>query len=81
MDIPLHLVAIDAMGPDPVDPRHLGPGGKEVSPLFILKGKSKHMSKVLLLLMLVPFAAGASTSTTTHSRRCNCIRDGNGKAL
>lgn len=47
--------------------------------LFTLKGRSKDVSKVLPLLMLVPFAAIAST--TTHSRRCNCIREGDDKAL
>lgn len=79
MDILFHLVATGALGPSHVDPRDLSPGGREVSLLFIMKGKSKDMSKMLALLMLVPFAAHASM--TAHSGRCNYIREGDDRAL
>lgn len=79
MDILFHLVATGAMGPSQVDPRDLSPGGREVCLLFIWKRKSKEVSKVLSLLLLVPFAASAGM--TTHSRRCNCIREEDDKAL
>lgn len=50
-----------------------------MSLLFILMAKGKDVSKVLPLLMLVPFAASASM--TTYSRSCNCIRERVDKAL